>query len=244
LEISHVAKSVVLSHSNYSDSLFAGRVPQADRVVSLSSDGNVSFANGKVLRGVDDVLCCTGYEYSLPFLQPGSAGVSISANARAVDGLVAHLFAREDPTIAFMGLVWKVLPFPLFHVQAEFLVHMHLGRIPSSKIDDLYQWEMDERGENKPDKRYAHMLADAQWEYRRRLASLSGSVMPTPAEIEIARDASVARKRNPGVYREREYHMLGPAPGQWRVTLKGVDVTGRDDPASPKVTTFVSAPEQ
>jgi hypothetical protein len=83
------------------------------------------FADGSVLPGVDLVLICTGYEYSMPFLRGGASGSSptspqqdnkggarlVRVEDRAVFPVYQHLFHARFPTLTFMGLLHSVVPF-------------------------------------------------------------------------------------------------------------------------------------
>lgn len=209
--------------------MFNGVIKEVPPLESLTARGDAVLQDGSVVSAIDDVILCTGYRYTYPFLSPGIAGVSVAPDGRSVRGLVAHLYAREDPTLAFMGLVWKVIPFPLFEDQAAFLSALWGGRVSADSLRALEtaedrDWDAALEGES----RFMHRLGPRQWEYRRRLACACGEALPEMSLIEVARDASAARSRDLIRYREREYKVYGSGPGEWRVFERGVDVTGRD----------------
>ena len=62
------------------------------------------------------VIFCTGYLYSLPMF-PKEAGF-VSSDGLYVHQLYQHTFYAYDPTLVFMGLPKKVIPFPTFQNQA------------------------------------------------------------------------------------------------------------------------------
>lgn len=87
------------------------------------------FADGSILRDVDLVLICTGYEYYLPFLtggschndkEPGEEGGDgprlLRVQERAVFPMYQHLFHARFPSLAFMGLLHSVVPFRAWRV--------------------------------------------------------------------------------------------------------------------------------
>lgn len=231
LELSRSGASVWIAHSGWQSPLFKGSLREVARVLRLTASGDAVLQDGSVVPDLDDVLLCTGYAYTYPFLKPGVGGVSIAGDGRSVRGLTAHLYAREDHTLAFMGLVWKVIPFPLFEDQAAFLAAMWGGRVAPHRLAALERaenedWELALTGET----RFLHRLGARQWEYRRRLASAAGTPMPKMSNIEVHRDASAARARDLKTYREREYVILGPGPGEWHVLEDNMDVTGRTSP--------------
>jgi hypothetical protein len=55
-----------------------------------------------------------GYNFDFPFLTPEC---KVRIEGRRVMPLYKHLIHTELPTICFVGLPFKVLPFPLFHFQ-------------------------------------------------------------------------------------------------------------------------------
>jgi hypothetical protein len=55
-----------------------------------------------------------GYKFDFPFLTPEC---KVRIEGRRVMPLYKHLIHTELPTICFVGLPFKVLPFPLFHFQ-------------------------------------------------------------------------------------------------------------------------------
>lgn len=226
LEVAEVARKVYVSHSLWKKRLFGGRVEEVARVDKVLEGGRVLLQDGRVIV-VKDMLFCTGYVYRYPFLREGVAGVRVIAEGKAVDGLVGHLYAREDPTLAFMGLVWKVVPFPLFQDQAMFLAALWSGRADEKRLEAFRKaededWEVAMMGE----KRYLHRLGDRSWEYRRRLASVFGGAMPEAVYIAVANDSAAARKSNVAGYRKREYVVFGEGAEDWRVFVDGIDVTG------------------
>lgn len=236
VDLSKVASIVFVSHRKTKGSLFQGQNEcdplEVAPVNYVTGKGDVHLIDGTILRDIQDILLSTGYEYSFPFLENGASGISVSKDGDAVYGLIKHCVAAKDPSIAFIGLPWSVIPFPLFEDQAHFLVALYDKDVCRSKLARLFQEELVERECLKSKGRYYHRLGDEQWEYRRQLADFARRAVYAASLIEIVRDASAARHRDPTSYRDREYHVLGPGRDEWRVTEFGVDVTGRDDPDS------------
>lgn len=50
--------------------------------------------------------------------------------------LFNHIFSIADPTLAFIGLPWKVVPFPLMELQARYVARIFAGSIalPSQEV--------------------------------------------------------------------------------------------------------------
>ena len=111
-----------------------------------SADGEVEFRDGSILRGVGHIVFATGYIHSLPFLPseilrnevprcvdnelPGELYNSrkhVFPLARQFIALIPQL--REDE-LAFIGLPWRVIPFPLVQAQAAVLVSIFTSQEP------------------------------------------------------------------------------------------------------------------
>ncbi|GAA5971287.1 hypothetical protein JCM8115_005494 [Rhodotorula mucilaginosa] len=115
----------------------------------------IEFEDGRSVNDVDCIIFATGYYFSFPFLSPESAPFSSHpltfappqpnelANSpprpSAKGGLRIHhlddrmLFYLPDPTLAFLGLPYLVIPFPLAQIQAR-LAALHFAsssRLPA-----------------------------------------------------------------------------------------------------------------
>lgn len=226
IELSRAGANVTVSHSSWRANALQGRLREVGRLRRLTASGIAECVDGATVR-VDDVVLCTGFQYRYPFLAAGEAGVRVSDDGRFVSGMVGHLYARDDPTLAIMGMVWKVIPFPLMEDQAAFLAVLWGGRVSQRRLKQFEaaerkDWDAGLEGEL----RFLHRLADRQWEYRRRLADVSGRPMPQSSFMEVMQDASAAQKRDFWTYREREYVIFGSGSGEWAVYVDGVDATG------------------
>lgn len=234
LELHRFGVDVTLSHfDGKGKPNYGGLVPQAAPVVELREDSSVVLKDGSVISNVDELLLCTGYAYSMPFLSENS-GISTSKDRRAIYGLFMQCVTMKHPTLSLLGMPFKVIPFPMFEDQAKFVGAILSGRVPFAvspkSIAVLHRKEMEQNDTDVPEK-YKHSLDDKQWEYRRRLADWSGGQAPAESIREMYNDASAARENDPLNYRSREYTKLGDGPGEWRVSLFGKDVTGQQDPA-------------
>lgn len=100
---------------------------------------SITFKNGRVEQGVDAILFCTGYLYSLPFLEalePNPIG-----DGTRVEHTYQHLFYTPDPTLAFLTLPQRIIPFPLAEVQAAVLARTFSGRLSLPSEADMKAWE-------------------------------------------------------------------------------------------------------
>ncbi|EIN08431.1 FAD/NAD(P)-binding domain-containing protein [Punctularia strigosozonata HHB-11173 SS5] len=111
-----------------------GKVKVRGRIAEFKSDG-VIFEDGSIEHGVDFCILATGYEFAFPFLsqmknelpQPVPPLPSELYNSSwHIFPLAQHIFPLQTTfpphSIAFLGLVLKVAPFPMIEAQARAMV--------------------------------------------------------------------------------------------------------------------------
>lgn len=85
-----------------------------------------TFQGGDTVSNLDYIVFCTGYLYSLPFLEEFLPGI---ADGKFVKDLYRHIFYTRDPTLAFVGLDKFVSPFPYSESQGAVIASVFSGRI-------------------------------------------------------------------------------------------------------------------
>lgn len=140
---------------------------------------NVHFANGNIETEVDAVIFCTGFHYSYPFLQSLEPGV-VDPKGGYVKHLWENVLYTTDPTLAFLSVPQRGIPFPLVETQSAVISRIWSGRlIPQSEIE-MESWVKEEhlkKGEGKP----IHIINFPEdVEYMQRLYDLSATVLRTP----------------------------------------------------------------
>uniref|UniRef100_J3N4R7 Flavin-containing monooxygenase n=2 Tax=Oryza brachyantha TaxID=4533 RepID=J3N4R7_ORYBR len=137
-------------------------------------DGSVVFQDGSSIKA-DVIMHCTGYLYDFPFLGDDSA---ITVDDNCVGPLYKHVFPPEvAPHMSFIGLPWKVIPFPLFELQSKWVAGVLSGRIKLPSRDEMMEDAKSLHSKLKVygwPKRYAHNFADYQFEYDDWLAEQCG----------------------------------------------------------------------
>eukprot|EP00164_Ancoracysta_twista_P002946 GFYU01003919.1.p1 GENE.GFYU01003919.1~~GFYU01003919.1.p1 ORF type:complete len:462 (+),score=100.57 GFYU01003919.1:64-1449(+) len=143
-------------------------------IAEVFADGTVTFEGRPDEKPqVDTLLYCTGYQYSYPQLPENY----VKVDNGYVTPLYEQLLHIHNPTIAFLGLPWAVLPFPLMEVQSRVLgrwwSQAEGARLPS--FDEMKEWHKEdmERVDALP-RRYGHRLFDQQFPYCERLAAAAG----------------------------------------------------------------------
>ena len=180
-------------------------------VESLGADRRARFAGGGSSAPLDVVVLATGYDYAFPFLESRYARVhgGDDDGEKRVTPLYRQLFHVDEPSLAFVGLPFKVVPFPLCEAQAALVARVITGEAtlpPRSERRaraDADLAELRSRGG-----RNLHMLGGAQWEYTREL--LREARLPVPeARLRLLErvnaEVSERRRRLPRTYRESQY---------------------------------------
>jgi cation diffusion facilitator CzcD-associated flavoprotein CzcO len=127
-------------------------------IISLDNDiSSIRFANGHVEKGVDAIIFCTGYLYSLPFLHlPESSPPTITTGER-VQNTYEHIFYSPDPTVSFVGLPQRIIPFPDAESQSSVIARVYSGRLELPDFSVMKSWEAD-RIKEKGDRRAFHLM--------------------------------------------------------------------------------------
>ena len=143
--IGTVAKSPVFLSSR-SESFLDKTVPGTEGVPEiiefLPPSGSVCavrFADGRIEDEIDAVLFCTGYLYSLPFLP--SLHPKLIDDGSWVRNLYQHIFYIEHPSLAFLALPIRIVPFPFSEAQSAVLARVWSGRLRLPTPDAMHEWE-------------------------------------------------------------------------------------------------------
>ncbi|CAD5194458.1 unnamed protein product [Musa acuminata subsp. malaccensis] len=139
-------------------------------IASTHSDGTVVFRDGSSVQ-VDVIIHCTGYNYHFPFLKTNGI---ITVDDNCVGPLYKHVFPPSHaPSLAFIGIPWKVSPFLMFELQSKWVAGALSGRIalPTKEemLEDVKAWYSELESAGWP-KRYTHNMSNKQFEYHDWLA--------------------------------------------------------------------------
>lgn len=74
-----------------------------------AATGRVHFADGTYLDNLDHIVFGTGYTFSFPFLPHVQERVSTAY--RRLPGVWQHTWDIEDPSLTFVGMVWRLASF-------------------------------------------------------------------------------------------------------------------------------------
>ncbi|KUL87505.1 hypothetical protein ZTR_04620 [Talaromyces verruculosus] len=105
----------------------------------LIDQRTIRFSNGHTETSIDSVIFCTGYHYSFPFLGP--LRQSLTPDGSHVRHLYQHLFYIDDPTLAFVALPKRIVPFPFSEAQSAHIARVWDNRVQLPTKDAMREWE-------------------------------------------------------------------------------------------------------
>ncbi|CAA6653537.1 unnamed protein product [Spirodela intermedia] len=167
MELLDIAKEVHLSAKSLSVSPALSKL----LVESLGEDGKVEFEDGGWVAA-DAVIYCTGYSYSLPFLDGGGL-VGVEGDGDRVGPLFEHTFPPSSlppsPSLASPEGHYKkhpVVGFPFFEAQARWIAQVLSGRrnlpSPEEMMRSAEEFYQSLRDAGVPD-RWTHDIGDFEY---------------------------------------------------------------------------------
>ncbi|KAF8650499.1 hypothetical protein HU200_063867 [Digitaria exilis] len=181
-------------------------------------DGSVVFRDGSSVRA-HVILHCTGYKYSFPFLllQQQQQLLQLQVDDNRIHPLYKHVFVPQvAPNLAFIGLPFKVIPFPLVELQSCWVAAALSGRIRLPSEEEM----MEEVGARYSElqamgwpQRHTHCLKHNQFDYDDWLAEQCGHGGVEEWRKAMYDAASNKKVRCPETYREEwdDHHLLEQA---------------------------------
>lgn len=165
-------------------------------------DGTIVFQDGCSVL-VDVILHCTGYKYDFPFLETDDV---VSVDDNCVGPLYQHIFPPQlSPWLSFIGLPWKVVPFPLFELQSKWVAGILSGQISlppqEEMMEDVKTFYAKLEAAGVP-KRYTHNMSDYQFEYDDWLAAQCEIPPSEEWRIQMYEATGINRVVRPETYRD------------------------------------------
>lgn len=133
----------------------------------------VHLKSGQKLCGIHQIIICTGYHITLPFLQEyhedNTAPEEASDTVLVTDGTMVHnlykdIFYIPDPTLVFVGVPYYTATFTLFEFQAIVVAAVFSGvaiLLAQSSMREEYQERVKQNGSG----RGFHSLKDKEETY-------------------------------------------------------------------------------
>ncbi|XP_035663624.1 flavin-containing monooxygenase FMO GS-OX5-like [Branchiostoma floridae] len=210
VELAQVAEHVVISHSNpptVEIHNLPANVTQAPRVECIVGPNTVRFQDGQVFNA-DDIVYCTGYSLSLPFLTP-ECGITIN-EGRAYP-LYKHVINTTYPTMSFVGLTHHATSFSLFQLEVKLALGALDGslRLPSKAVmDQEIDKDFKTRVEAGLVPRQAHDVFPLYLSHITELAKVTRQPDPL-GQTSMAIDSFLRLFSDPQHFRNAEYKVTG-----------------------------------
>lgn len=99
-----------------------------------------TFEDDTTESDIDAIVFCTGYLYSLPFLsdlQP-----PLVTDGTRVENTYQHVFYTPHPTLSFLVLNQRIIPFQTAEVQAAAVARALAGRLTLPAAAQMRAWEL------------------------------------------------------------------------------------------------------
>ncbi|EGI64167.1 PREDICTED: flavin-containing monooxygenase FMO GS-OX-like 3 isoform X1 [Acromyrmex echinatior] len=208
MEVSQYADKVYLSHNlpEQLNSKISDNLEQKPGVESIQ--GNIFTFRDSSTEEVDDFIFCTGYKFTYPFM---SAKVEIRTDDDHVEPIYKHLVHMDYTNLFFMGLPALVIPFPMFHIQAQYILGILEDRIklPSAQqMREEYEIEKKSLLDQGIPLRHINKLKDRQWAYYDHLATTANVTDFLPVVKKIMDHVLQMRKVDFTTYKNYQYRII------------------------------------
>ena len=148
-------------------------VTSCGQIKRLIDDGRIELEDQTLVGPVDSFVYATGYHYRFPFLSDDL----IDVRDNWVTPLYQDLLCITQPTLALIGLPFKIIPFPIFQIQARWFARMLNAEFELPTVSSMRQ-AMETRVERLRSvgvlQRNYHALNDEQYDYYDCLAQECG----------------------------------------------------------------------
>lgn len=206
-EVARVATQVFWSnHLVPPKTIPADNLIQKADVLRLTRDG-AEFTDG-TCETFDEIIYCTGYKTSFPFL---SVDCEVLSESNYVRPLFKHCLSINQPSLGIIGLPFYVCPFQMFDLQVRFCLTFMTGRkeLPAKQfmIDDTKR-EMEGRWQQGMPKKKAHSLGVYQGPYFAELARLADIVPVKPVILSMYSQNRRHQLEHPTTYRDFKFSVL------------------------------------
>jgi cation diffusion facilitator CzcD-associated flavoprotein CzcO len=134
------SKSVSLFSATHSSGKAPRReVPPIKRFIP--ENRGVEFEDGTIESDIDAIMFATGYFYSLPFLE--NVKPALITDGSHVNHTYQHIFYSPQPTLSFLALNQRVIPFPIAEAQSSVIARVYSGRLSLPPYTEMQKWEQD-----------------------------------------------------------------------------------------------------
>jgi cation diffusion facilitator CzcD-associated flavoprotein CzcO len=143
------------------------KVPEITEFVHDGQYGSIKLQDGNQLTDVDYIVFATGYLFSLPFLAR-SEGEKLITDGQRVHNLYRHLFYINNPTLAFIGLPIRVVPFPISQSQSKVVARCWSGKTKLPTREEMEDWHKAQPRTERPRDDFVYG-AEKEFQYMDRI---------------------------------------------------------------------------
>ncbi|MFU8817725.1 MAG: FAD-dependent oxidoreductase [Pseudomonadales bacterium] len=212
-EIAGVAEAVYCCAEAFSalpeGARVTGKLQRLPGIETLGADGSIRLQDGQSLEPVDALMFCTGYRYAYPFFDDGLVRVADNW----VSPLYQDLLHIDRPSLAFIGIPFRVVPFPLFELQAQWFARLLAGRFALPSPADMRVHTAARIAALRAagvKQRHFHQRSLDCYDYLDALAEQSGAAPPPAWQRQLIAALLAHIAANLGVYRDRPFPAYAP----------------------------------
>ncbi|XP_008549159.1 uncharacterized protein LOC103572356 [Microplitis demolitor] len=208
IEVAKYADKVYLSH-NLPEGLNAKMSDNVEQRAGIEFiNRNTFYFRDGTSAEIDDFIYCTGYKFTYPFM---SDKVSIKTDDNHVEPIYKHLVHAEVPNLFFMGLPGIVIPFPMFHIQSQYILKILDGDI---KLPSAEKMRLDYENEKKIllqqgiPIRHIVKMKERQWGYYDEIATAANVASFPPVIKKIYDHSNAMRELDFMSYKNYQYRII------------------------------------
>lgn len=199
-----------------SDTTTNQKIDKREKVVRKDVDGLEELGSGKGFKKNDEnpqVNETLNVKSALPRVDLLEDEDIVGTNVEQghLFPLYKHLIHARYPTLGFIGAVKIVIPFPLFHCQAQFFLSVLEGKFqlppPEKMLLESREDVLKTQNSGIPLK-YLHRLGTNQWEYNQWLADTAGFEPLAPVLSKMYEATRNFRNMDPALYRRLNFRIL------------------------------------
>ncbi|KAI5966666.1 FMO1 [Candida theae] len=153
---------------------------------------SVVTKSGDTHDNIDVVIFCTGYLYSMPFLQS-----DVIKEGTQVYDLYKQIFNIYDPSLTFVALLKNIIPMPLSESQSALIARYYSGRYELPSVDERqksYEKDLAEKGSGSKFHLYGYPLDVEYYRHLQELIDKQG--LRTPGLVAPIWDKELTYERS------------------------------------------------
>ncbi|ODQ68691.1 FAD/NAD(P)-binding domain-containing protein [Nadsonia fulvescens var. elongata DSM 6958] len=181
-QIADTAESVYRSIRSESKMAYSieTRVSDVATVQSYDVETKTIFLNdGTVLKDIDSIVYCTGYMFSLPYMKSYFDGKNaIITTGGRLNKIYKQIFYIPDPTLAFVGMSTRVIPFPTAETQGAVIARVLSGRLELPNQTEMLESENEEEKERGSGSEFHELPYPLDIEYINSLQAWTNQAEP------------------------------------------------------------------